>query len=316
MVNPGSGQVRLISSQTKIGVFRSGFWILDTNGNYRWDGTTGSNPDVVAGFGMAGDKPVVGNWNHADSEGDKIGVFRNGTWLIDNNGNFQWDGIDKYANLGQAGDIPLVGDWNSNGDKKIGVFRNGFWMLDGNGNYLWDGPGTGLDVVAGFGMTGDIPVVGDWYGTAQDKIGLFRNGFWILDKNGNFQWDGVGTGADLVAGFGMAGDVPVVRDWNGDSMPEIAVFRPGSGQWIIDSNGNYQWDGTGTGQDVTVSLGESGDVAIAGDWNATGKDKIGIFRSGFWIIDYNGNYRWDGPPDDKVAGFGMVGDIPVTGIFL
>jgi hypothetical protein len=295
-----------------IGIFRDGFWILDYNGDFQWS-DVGTGNDLVAGFGQAGDNPVVGNWNHTTS-GDKIGVFRNGIWLIDYNGNFQWDGVDKYANLGQAGDIPVVGDWNSYHDKKIGVFRDGFWILDKNGNYQWEG--SGLDVIAGFGHAGDIPVVGDWYGTDQDKIGVFRNGFWILDKNGNFQWDGIGTGADLVAGFGASGDIPVVRDWNGDHMPEIAVFRPSSGQWIIDNNGNYQWDGTAAGQDVTVSLGQSGDVAIAGDWNSNSKDKIGIFRDGFWIIDYNGNHRWDGPPDDKVAGFGQAGDIPVTGKFI
>jgi hypothetical protein len=310
-VDPSGDTVVVDDISGKIGVFRNGFWILDNNGDFQWS-DVGAGKDLVAGFGMAGDTPVVGNWDHTKS-GDKIGVFRNGSWLIDYNGNYQWDGTDKYASLGQTGDIPLVGDWNTNEDMKIGIFRNGFWMLDKNGNYQWDGPGAGGDVVAGFGQSGDIPVIGDWYGTSQDKIGIFRDGFWILDKNGNYQWDGSGVGGDVVAGFGMVGDVPVVRDWNGDDLPEIAVFRPTSGQWIIDHNGNYQWDGTGTGQDVTVTLGQTGDVAISGDWGASGTDKIGIFRNGFWIIDHNGNYVWDGSSDDKVAGFGMAGDIPVTG---
>jgi PKD repeat protein len=298
----------------KIGLFRGGFWILDYNGNYQWS-DVGTGNDLVAGFGMAGDKPVIGNWNHT-IPGDKIGVFRNGTWLMDYNGNFQWDGVDKSAYLGQAGDIPVIGDWNNNGDKKIGVFRNGFWMLDGNGNYTWDGTGTGLDVVAGFGQTGDIPVVGDWNGNHQDKIGLFRNGFWILDYNGNYVWNGPGTGNDLVAGFGAAGDIPIVKDWDGDGISEIAVFRPSAGQWLIDYNGNYLWDGEGAGQDVSMYLGQNGDVAIAGDWNSNGNDKLGVFRDGFWIIDTDGDFIWDGPPDDKVAGFGQAGDIPVPGKYV
>jgi outer membrane protein assembly factor BamB/PKD repeat protein len=305
------GGFMITGRQEKIGVFRDGFWILDYNGNYQWS-DVGTGNDLVAGFGMAGDKPVIGNWDHT-TPGDKIGVFRNGTWLIDYNGNFQWDGVDKSAYLGQAGDLPVIGDWNNNGDKKIGVFRNGFWMLDGNGNYNWDGPGTDLDVVAGFGQTGDIPVVGKWDAAGQDKIGVFRNGFWILDYSGNYQWNGLGTGNDLVAGFGSAGDVPIVRDWNGDGRSEIAVFRASAGQWLIDYNGNYIWDGTGAGQDVSMYLGQNVDIAIAGDWNSNGKDKLGVFRDGFWIIEYNGNYQWDGPPDDKVSGFGMTGDIPVPG---
>jgi DMSO/TMAO reductase YedYZ molybdopterin-dependent catalytic subunit len=315
----GSSAIRNVSSITLlradqpagIGVFRDGFWILDGNGNYAWDGT-GSGNDIVAGFGMTGDKPVVGNWNTATT-GDKIGVFRDGTWLIDYNGDYAWDASDITSSLGQAGDTPVVGDWNGSGSKKIGVFRDGFWILDGNGNYAWDGTGTGKDIVAGFGTTGDIPVAADWQGTGQDKIGVFRDGFWILDGNGNYAWDGTGTGNDIVAGFGMAGDIPVVKDWNGDGIPEIAVFRASTGEWYIDHNGNYAWDGTGSGQDVVASLGQSGDVAVAGDWEGTGTDKLGVFRDGFWILDGNGNYVWDGTPSDIVIGFGTGGDVPVTG---
>jgi C1A family cysteine protease len=298
---------------SEIGVFRNGFWILDGNGNFAWDGP-GTGKDIVAGFGTTGDKPVVGNWNQT-TPGDKIGVFRSGTWYIDYNGNFAWDGIDKSVILGQAGDVPVIGDWNGNGNKKIGVFRDGFWILDGNGNYLWDGTGTGNDIVAGFGMAGDVPVIADWLGTGKDKIGVFRNGFWILDGNGNYLWDGTGTGNDIVAGFGAAGDVPVVKDWNGDGLPEIAVFRASSGEWIIDYNGNYAWDGTGTGNDVIAWLGQTGDVAVAGDWSGTGTDKFGVFRNGFWILDANGNYAWDGSGSGKdiVTGFGTAGDIPVVG---
>jgi DMSO/TMAO reductase YedYZ molybdopterin-dependent catalytic subunit len=299
---------------TKIGIFRNGFWIIDYNGNFQWDGT-GQGNDIVAGFGQSGDNPVVGNWNHTLS-GDKIGVFRNGSWLLDYNGNFLWDGNDKVASLGATGDLPAVGDWNNNGDTKIGVFRNGFWILDYNGNFQWDGPEAGGDIVAGFGMTGDIPVVADWGGTHQDKIGVFRNGFWILDYNGNFQWDGLEAGGDIVAGFGgMAGDVPVAKDWNGDGLPEMGVFHPGVGQWVIDYNRNFQWDDT-SGGDVVISLGEDGDIAVGGNWDSkTNNDKAGVFRNGFWILDYDGNNRWDGAPPDKVVGFGMAGDLPVQAEF-
>jgi hypothetical protein len=306
------GQVYVfnVHPKTKIGVFRNGFWILDKNGNLAWD----SEPsDKVAGFGTTGDIPVVGNWDHT-KQADKIGVFRNGLWLLDYNGNYQWDASDKSVSLGTAGDIPVVGDWNNDGDKEIGVFRNGFWILDKNGNFRWDGEPS--DEVAGFGTAGDIPVVGDWNGNLQDKIGVYRNGFWILDRNGNFQWDGTGDSNDLLAAFGTTGDVPVVRDWNGDGDQEIAVFRPSTGQWLIDQYGNFQWDGTGSGLDVIASLGQTGDTAVSGKWSGAESDTMGVFREGFWILDFNGNYEWDGPGWDKVTGIGTTGDTPVTGKFL
>ena len=56
---------------------------------------------------------------------------------------------------------------------------------------------------------GDVPVVGDWDGTGTSKIGVFRNGVWFLDTNGN----GASEGTDAVAYFGIAGDRPVTGTW-------------------------------------------------------------------------------------------------------
>ena len=54
------------------------------------------------------------------------------------------------------------------------------WLWDGYLlRFLWRGT--------------DIPVVGDWMGTATPNIGVFRNGQWFLDLNGNGVWDGCGT---------------------------------------------------------------------------------------------------------------------------
>jgi hypothetical protein len=44
-----------------------------------------------------------------------------------------------------------------------------------------------------FGAPTDIPVVGDWTGTGTAKLGVYRQGQWYLDKNGNGVWDGCGV---------------------------------------------------------------------------------------------------------------------------
>jgi YD repeat-containing protein len=142
------------------------------------------------------------------SAGRKIGVFRNGAWYLDTNGNGVWDaGTDTVTTFGLPGDIPVTGDWTGTGTAKIGVFRNGVWYLDANGNGVWDG---GTDTAAYFGLAGDIPVVGDWNGTGTSKIGVFRDGVWYLDTNGNGVWDG---GTDTAAYFGTTGDQPVTGKW-------------------------------------------------------------------------------------------------------
>jgi hypothetical protein len=237
----------------------------------------------------------------------KGAVFRNGLWVIDLNGNFQWDGpvIDRAMALGQAGDISVTGDWNGDGRQKAGIFRNGMWVLDYNGNGQWDGPS--IDKVAFLGQAGDIPVVGDWNGSGTSKIGVFRNGLWVLDYNGNFQWDG--TTVDRVMFLGQAGDTPVVGDWNGSGTSKGGVFR--NGLWVLDYNGNFQWDGTAV--DRAMALGQAGDIPVVGDWNGSGTAKGGVFRNGLWVLDYNGNFQWDGTSIDVAAFLGQAGDAPVVG---
>ena len=93
---------------------------------------------------------------------DNIGVFRNGPWYLDYNGNRAWDPASGDVSFwfGTSGDLPIAGDWNGDGKDEIGVFRNGPWYLDYNGNRDWD-PASG-DVSFWFGTSGDKPVAGYW----------------------------------------------------------------------------------------------------------------------------------------------------------
>ena len=236
-----------------------------------------------------------------------LGIFRNGLWFLDLNGNAQWDGCaaDGCLPFGAPGDKPIAGDWSGTGKTRIGVFRNGIWSLDYNGSGLWDG--CTADRCPTFGQAGDEPVVGDWARAGHTSIGVFRNGAWFLDVNGNGQWDGCATDACLA--FGQVGDVPVVGDWAGTGAPNIGVFR--NGLWFLDRNGNGQFDGCGV--DICVAFGQAGDLPVVGDWTGTGVDRIGVFRDGGWYLDLNGNGQWDGCIVDACIGFGQAGDRAVIG---
>jgi YVTN family beta-propeller protein len=94
----------------------------------------------------------------------KIGIYRDGTWYLDRNGNGDLDapGTDGFISWGGVpGDLPVVGDWNNSGSTKVGIYRDGTWYLDRNGNGSWDGCGTDACVSWG-GVPGDVPVVGKW----------------------------------------------------------------------------------------------------------------------------------------------------------
>ena len=241
----------------------------------------------------------------------KVGVFRDGLWVLDKSGNTQWDGPeggDRFIYLGQAGDTGVVGDWNGSGTTKAGVFREGLWVFDYTRNGTWSGPP--YDRFMYLGQAADVPVVGDWNGDGRGKPGVFRDGLWVFDYNGNGQWDGPSAG-DLFMYLGQAGDIPVAGDWNGDGRSKAGVFR--DGLWVLDYNGNGQWDGP-SGGDRFMYLGQAGDIPVTGDWNGDGRSKAGIFRDGLWVFDYNGNGQWDGPSGgDRFMYLGQANDIPVVG---
>ena len=115
--------------------------------------------DRAYSFGATGWTPVTGEWNPS-IPGTKTGVYKDGTWYLDWNGNGAWDaGIDRAYSFGAAGWIPVMSDWNWDGTMVIGVTNGQQWYLDSNGNGAWD---NGVDNAYSFGAPGWTPVVGKW----------------------------------------------------------------------------------------------------------------------------------------------------------
>jgi hypothetical protein len=175
------------------------------------------------------------------------------------------------------------------GIASVGVYRNGIWFLRNTNS---SGP---HDVTFGFGMSTDVPVVGDWDGDGVATVGVFRDGSWLL-RNTN------STGnPDLTMALGGPGDIPVVGDWNGDGIDTVGVYR--NGIWYLRNSNT-----TGA-PDVIIGFGAPGDIPVVGDWNGDGVDTIGVFRQGGWLLR---NSNTSGNPDLGMA-LGTAGDIPVVG---
>ncbi len=198
--------------KTKIGYYNNGTWALDTNGNGAFDAA--DSLFTLAG-NSANDTPLLGDWN--GDKRTKAGYFQKGVWVLDYDGNGALTASDKnYIAFPYApGDKPVTGDWTGDGKTKIGIFRGGFWILDTNNNGTYDGVGSGQDKFYGFGGTaGEIPFVADWNGSGTSKIGLYVNGFWVIDYNGNGAYDGTGPGGDRFIPFGGGnGSQPIVGRW-------------------------------------------------------------------------------------------------------
>jgi serine-aspartate repeat-containing protein C/D/E len=207
--------------------------------------------------------------------------------------------------MGQIGDRPVTGDWDGDGKTDIGVLGP-VWA--GDGRALTAEPGLPdvrnllvgrsknlppdpdqapmaertmkrsslgkisadlIDHVFLFGSEGDFPVTGDWDGDGISNVGLFRDGIWFLDADGNGRWS---EGDIYVENFGKAGDIPVVGDWTGDGVTKIGVYRQGT--FYLDTNNNHVLDAG----DKVIRLGGPGDIPVVGDWTGDGIDKVGVYR--------------------------------------
>jgi hypothetical protein len=247
----------------------------------------------------------------------KIGVFSNGSWYLDANKSRAWDGmpsdIQGFFGLGVAGAVPVAGDWNGNGKTKIGVFAYGVWYLDRNGSMAWDDTSTDALYFFGGGVANAIPVTGDWTGTGTTKIGIYANGTWYLDLNGNGVWDGTPTDGQYSFGAGVVNAIPVTGDWTGTGTTRIGIYA--NGTWYLDLNGNGVWDGTPTDAQYSFGAGVVNAIPVTGDWTGTGTTKIGVYAEGTWYVDLNGNGVWDGASTDAqyFFGNGVAGAVPVTG---
>jgi hypothetical protein len=311
-LRPVTGGTRSLS---QIGVFRPiavapnspMAFFLDQGGSYTWD----SNAKIRF-FGLSGapgatapDIPVIGDW---DGSGiSRLGVFRCPavgqpgpcSWYIDLNNSGQWEGTLNgdaiWANFGLPGDIPVVGDWNGTGVSKIGVFRcpSGTgecqWVLDLGNKHTYDPATAGI---YRFGLPGDQPVVGTWTANSPaDQVGILRCPTagavcqWIVDSLGKTGGSSVSLydPADAIfpftgpGGF-VPGDVAVVGDWNGNGRKRIGIFRPVTGTWFVDTNGNGSYEAPPFGVDQTFSFGlpavlNPGGVAdqpVVGFWTLPG----------------------------------------------
>ena len=187
-------------------------------------------------------------------------------------------GGDAVWSFGLPGDIPVVGDWNGSGTSKIGVMRcpipSGVctWYLDVSNSHTYVGSGASATAVYSYGLTGDLPAVGNWAGMTNaglpvNNIGIFRcvaggTCTWIVDSQGLNGY----SSRDTTYSYGLAGDMPVTGNWLGtgsQTQKRIGVFRPSVGQWILNIEGTGVYT---QGVDSVNPFGLPGDQPVVGNW--------------------------------------------------
>lgn len=164
--------------------------------------------------------------------------------------------FNSWSALGTAYQY-VWGDWLADGNIRTGAFKDGLWILDIGTGLSADPNDCGTKVLCRyFGTAGDIPLVGEWdkdWSTKttglfpKSKIGIFRQGKFYLDHNGDGLWSGACSSVvpppadvDLCLSFGDPTDAPVVGDWNDTGFTKIGVLQ--KGKYYLDVNGNGKWD--------------------------------------------------------------------------
>lgn len=255
-------------------------------------------------FDLPGATPLAGDFN---GDGfDELALFVDGEWFIDINANGRWDEADIWLKLGARGDQPVVGDWDNDGKDDVGVFGRK-WAGDDRAiayetglpdpenrhriraknvppprDHAPDDPrllkksragqarADVIDHVFQFGGGHDIAVTGDYNGDGISSIGVYRNGRWLLDANGDGK---LSEEQDREIQFGEVGDLPLVGDFDGDGIDEIAVVR--GNRVIVDSNDNGRIDAT----DQVFLLESTDGTVIVGDFNGDGFDEPALHQS-------------------------------------
>ena len=147
-------------------------------------------------------------------------------WITSPSVSFGISATDKY----------VTGDFNGDGKTDIAVMRSGAgglatWYIDFSpceGN---------VDARGQFGLPGDIPLSGDFNGDGVDDLVVYRpsTGTWYVafsSLTGYPEFDMPLAINGVV--FGTTEDIPFTGDFNGDGYTDMALYRPSTGQVLIN----------------------------------------------------------------------------------
>jgi hypothetical protein len=232
-----------------------------------------------------------------DFDGDgksDISVFRpsTGVWYLLNSGQA---GSYAAVQFGLSSDKLAPADYDGDRKTDVAIYR------PSEGNWYIFQSQTGTVRIEPWGLAGDIPVPADYDGDGKADLAVRR------PSDANWYFRRSVDNAYFTVAFGGPADQPIPGDFNGDGKADFVLYRAGAAagdpsSWIIAYNAGVI---TGT----TTQFGNSGDIALAADFDGDGRDNMVVFRpsNATWYTSLDPNTNYGGRQ------WGLPGDIPAAG---
>jgi len=255
-----------VDSRPELATWSQAVIYADINGNYLWDpqgkDNDATNRDFVYNFGEITDAYFAGNFAQNSLPGP--------------------DGI-----IGTGDDIPISpADATSSGFDKPGAYG----AFNGSYQFFLDTDDNGVGDLVGnmFYQVNAIPLAGNFFlSTAdqtaiangerpRDEIGAFDGQYLYLDVDGNNNIDNGERFATALRGN------PVVGDFNGDGVDDLAAYNNATGVFTFDLVSGYSVSGPVIAGNDQLTFGFSGfgEIPVSGDVNLDGVDDIAMWVPG------------------------------------
>lgn len=270
-------------------------WLVDFNSDGVVNTAAGEiinvQPSLSAfGFSVVGALPIAGNFDANAANGDEVGLYRQGTWVLDSLKSYTLTGADTFVTNGLQGH-PVVGDFDGDSLDDLAVFNDNIWYFDLANDGLGDFFGNAnADQTLVWGLPGvlDRPVVADMDQDGVDDLGMWvpRTGagqdrvvaewYWLVSGSSgvapaagtintlNHGFSTLPPSLDIYAEFGDELALPIAGNFD----PPVATVPSLGGAGSLA--GDYLPDGVVNEADITVWMNNYGGTNPAADGNGDG----------------------------------------------